>query len=84
MLPGLHFFLILTPCVIPESGACILFGAQVSAPEELTSLGIAIRACSGDSLVTHMQAGGVVMAAPPTPVFLNVLGQKVGAEEVGH
>lgn len=25
-----------------------------------------------------MQAGRVVMAAPPTPVFLNVLGQKVG------
>lgn len=38
----------------------------------------------GDYLVTHMQAGGVAIAAPPTPVFLNVLGQKVGVEEMGH
>lgn len=33
--------------------------------------------------MTHMQAGGVAMAAPPTPVFLNVLGLKVGGGESG-
>lgn len=35
--PGLLLFLILSLSVIPENGACILLGAQVSAPEEPSS-----------------------------------------------
>lgn len=59
----------------------------MSAPEDPVSLRlpfIVIRDYSGDSLVMHTQAGGVAMATPPTLIFLNVLGQKVGVEKVGH
>lgn len=79
---GPLLLLILTLSVIPEKEACILLEAQVTALEEHTSPWIVIGTYSGDSLVTHMQAGGVAIAAPPTP-GLNVLGQRVGVEKAG-
>lgn len=62
-------------------------GAQVRAVEELTyphSPCVIKGTYFGDSLVMNMQAGSVAMTTTPTPVFLNVLGQKVGVGKVGH